>query len=215
MGSIKTTDVVLADSHILVREGMARLLKRQSGIRIAGAASSFEELEELLIHRPCRVLVLDYSLTSGRRLNNLPAIKQSNPGIRILVTSIYNQEWYALSAIRLGADAFLWKGRPAGELTKAVLALGRGERYIDMDLSEYLTYRQYSLFREPFENLISSRELEVVRQLAGGNTLNGIASCLGLDVRTVCTYRTRVLEKMGWKTTADLISFAIRAGLGH
>ena len=205
--------ILLADDHALLRSGLRRILEEAlPGVQV-GEAGSTDEVLAALPKEAWDLLILDISMPGRSGLDALPDLKALRPALPILVLSMFAEEQFAIRALKAGASAYLTKERAPEELIQAVRTVLGGRRYIGASLAEALA-SHVSADREgaPHERL-SAREFEVLRLIAAAKTASEIAEELGLSVKTVSTYRARILEKMQLATNAELMQYALRHGL--
>lgn len=204
--------VFLTDDHAIVREGLKRVLSDAPGIEVIGEASNgHEALDRLRSVKP-DVMVLDLNMPGRGGLETLREIRDQYPKVRVLVLSMHPEDQFALRVLREGARGYLNKGSAAEDLAPAVLKIAAGGTWVSPALTERMVEVIGGKNEEQHEKL-SSREFEVLRALARGRTVSEIAGDLFLSVKTVSTYRTRILEKMQLRTTAELMHYAIERGL--
>jgi len=204
--------VALADDHRIVREGLRRLLAAAADVNVVGEVGSGDELLAFLSREPADVLVLDVSMPRTSFTSLLGALREAHPRLRIVVLSAHAETEYAVRALREGAAGYLTKERSSEELVEAVRRVARGARYVTPSVAELLA-EDVAGEREDDAGVLSDRELEVLRLIGAGRSVKEIAAQLRLSPKTVSTYRTRMLEKLSLKTTADLIRFALARGL--
>jgi len=201
--------VMLVDDHPIVRRGLKETLSAEADVVVVGEAARSEEVLAALTANPCDVVLLDISLPGRGGLDVLKAIRQSFPDVRVLVVSTHDESQYAVRAMRAGAAGYLTKTSPPEELVRAVRQLMRTGRYINEEVGAALAqFAQDDRPGPPHERL-SDREHEVLRLLTAGKTVSDIANELSLSVKTVSTYRTRLVEKLGVRTTSDLVRYAL------
>ena len=201
--------ILLVDDHAIVRAGVRRLLQDEFRDAIVDEASTAEEASaSIAAHRP-DVVVLDISLDGRSGLDLLPEIA---PLARVIMLSSFSDPQFAVRSIRDGALAFLAKERAPRELIEAVRTVMGGRRFIGAELAEQLAALVASDHPRAHESL-SAREFEVFRLIASAKSVSEISRELGLSVKTVSTYRARILEKMGLSSNAELMQYAIRHGL--
>lgn len=205
--------LAIVDDHGIVRAGFREMLANELGIHIAFEAGSGEEALKLLREKPCDVLLLDLSLPGQSGIDVLRTVRQHYDTLKVLVLSGYPEERYALPMIRNGANGYLCKDCERDELLRAINTVAQGRRYVSGKTAELLAG---SLFGEsnaaPHESL-SERELQVFLRLAKGETVSGIAEVLNLSIKTVSTYRSRLLEKLNVNSNAELATYAHHNGL--
>ena len=201
--------VTLVDDHPIVRRGLRDTLSAEADIVVVGEAARSEEVLAALSASPCDVVLLDISLPGRGGLDVLKDIRRSFPDVRVLVVSTHDESQYAVRAMRAGAAGYLTKTSPPEELVRAVRQLMRTGRYINEEVGAALAqFAQDDRPGPPHERL-SDREHEVLRLLTAGKTVSDIANELSLSVKTVSTYRSRLVEKLGVRTTSDLVRYAL------
>lgn len=205
--------LAIVDDHSIVRAGFREMLANELGISVELEAASGEEALKLLREKPCDVLLLDLSLPGQSGIDVLRTVRQHYEQMKVLVLSGFPEERYALPMMRNGANGYLCKDREREELLKAIRTVAQGRRYISGKTAELLAG---SLVGEteaaPHESL-SERELQVFLRLAKGETVSTIADVLNLSVKTVSTYRSRLLEKLEVSSNAELATYAYHNGL--
>lgn len=201
--------VLLVDDHALVREGLRRMLGTSGRIEVVGeAADGVEAMARVQTLRP-DVVLLDVSMPRKNGIDTAAEIDALDLEIRTLILTMYSDAEYALRALRAGASGFLWKGAGLRELLDAVTTVAEGQSYVPRDLRE-----QARLPIEPSSaELLTRRQLEVMRRLVQGMTNREIALELGISVRTVDTHRGQILKKLKVRNNSELTRFAIRSGL--
>lgn len=206
-------NILLADDHAILRHGLRKILTEEFGANVGEVASCPELLAELRTKRPWDVLVLDIAMAGQNSLNVLPEVRELRPRMPVVVLSMYGERQFVIRALRAGASAYLTKERAPDELIRAIRAVLEGKRYIGESAAQQLAdHLALGSTEDPHEAL-SPREHEIFLALAAAKSVSDIASELGLSVKTISTYRKRILEKMDMKTNADLMQYAIRRGL--
>lgn len=200
--------VILVDDHPLVRRGIRETLAAEIDIAVVAEAARSEEVLSVLHAHACDVVLLDISLPGRGGLDVLKDVHRDFPRVRVLVVSTYAESQYALRAIRAGAAGYLTKTSAPEELVRAVRSLMSG-RYINETVAAVLADYAQDDWAGPLHERLSDRELEVLRLLVAGRTVSEVADDLSLSDKTVSTYRTRVMEKLGVRTAADLIRYAL------
>lgn len=206
--------VFLADDHPVVRKGLQRILEEQPGITVAGEASDGEAMLASLLKVPADVLLLDVSMPGPGLVPLLQELRTAHPTLPVLVLSVHPEDQYALRALRAGARGYLTKDHSPEELVAAVRKVYRGGRYVSATLAERLAaeFDAAGSARAPHEDL-SDREFEVLCLVGSGRSVTEVAATLGLSVKTVSTYRTRLLQKMAANSNADLVRYVATHGL--
>lgn len=205
--------VLITDDHPVVRRGIRQILEDDERISLIQEASNGKELFERLEEHLFDVILLDISLPGRSGLDLISQIKRTQQSIAILILSIHSEEMYAIKALKSGASGYLTKASAPEELISAIIKVSRGERYITASLAERLAESLISDSEKPLYQLLSQRELDVLRLLAEGNKNVQIAAELNLSPKTISTYRERLLKKLKLHTTADLIRYAIIEGI--
>lgn len=206
--------VLIGDDHSIVRAGLKRILQLEFPDVVIGEAANGGDLLARAKAEPWDVLILDVALGPENGLSTLPALRKARPELPVIVLSMYGDRQFVLRALADGASAYLTKEQAADkDLIKAIRTVCSGRRYLSDCLAEQLIDNlARNRSGKPHETL-SSRELEVFLLLAAARSVSDIAERLGLSVKTVSTYRTRILEKMSLKSNAEIIQYAIRSGL--
>lgn len=205
--------ILIVDDHAIVRAGVKRLLEDEFRDVVVDEASNAGEAEQRIASTAPDLVLLDISLPGRSGLDLLPAIRAATPGTRVIVLSSFADAQFAVRAIRDGASAYLTKERAPRELIDAIRTVSSGRRFIGAELAEQLAALVASDHGTAPHEALSSREFEVFRLIASARSVSEIANELGLSVKTVSTYRTRILEKMGMSSNAELMQYALRHGL--
>lgn len=209
--------ILIADDHSIVRSGLKRMLEGGPPDVVVGEATNTVELLAAVKSKEWDAVILDVALGAESGLAALPRIKELRPKLPVVVLSMYGERQFVMRALADGASAYLTKERAADEeLFRAIRTVCAGRRYLGEALAEQLADHiaggSSSNPGSPHQTL-SSRELEVFLLLAAAKTVSEIAERLGISVKTVSTYRTRILEKMTLQSTAEIIQYAVRNGL--
>ena len=209
--------VLVVDDHAVVRRGVVQIVTEAAEMQCTGEAGTSVEALRLARAHEYDVVVLDIHLPDGSGLDVLKQLRAFKPGLPVLMLSMYPEQQYALRALRAGAMGYLTKDSVPDELVAALHKLARGERYVSQSLAATLAAQLGAGGPSPEESTpveaLSDREEQVLRLLAAGQTVSHIAQTLSLSVKTVSTYRTRILEKLHLTTTAELIRYALDHGL--
>ncbi|WP_334120887.1 response regulator transcription factor [Limnobacter sp.] len=204
--------LAIIDDHAIVRAGFREMLSDELGLHIAFEAGNAEEAQTMLREHSCDVLLLDISLPDLSGIDLLRSIKQRN-NTQVLIISSFSEERYALPMIRNGASGYLCKDCNRDDLINAIHTVAKGHRYISPKTAELLANEMTGNIDKPAHELLSERELQVFLRLAKGESVSVIAETLHLSVKTVSTYRTRVLEKLTVSSNAELATYAHQHGL--
>jgi DNA-binding NarL/FixJ family response regulator len=207
------TRVLIADDHALVRAGLRQYLQQNGRFASIAEASSGSQALDMLRGARFDLLILDINMPDRGGLDILKHVRASYPETRVLVLSAYPERQYAVNVLKAGASGYLSKESAPDELMKAVNQVMAGKRYVSSSLAELLVSELDSDHDKPLHAGLSEREFQIFCKLASGQSVSEIASELSLSVKTVSTYRTRVLEKMSFKSNADITSYALRNGL--
>ncbi len=202
--------VLIADDHPMVRAGMRQFLESEIKPRhIAEAGTGQEVLDKLRAER-FDLLILDINMPDRGGLDILRNIQASQPQLRVLVVSGYPERQYAVNVLKAGAAGYLQKEAASEELIKAVNVVLSGRRYVSATLAEQLVKDLDGDRDQPAHAALSEREFQIFCKLAMGRSVSDIARELFLSVKTVSTYRSRILEKMSFSSNADMTTYALR-----
>jgi len=201
--------ILIVDDHEVLRDGVKRIFDKQPGATVFGEASTAPEALRLARDEAWDVVVLDLSLGGRNGLEVLKELRQLRPHLPVLILSMHSEELFARRAFKAGAAGYITKDSPRTELVAAVNKVIQGGTYVSPALAEKLVGDLRRDTDRPPHELLSDREFEVLRLIASGKTVSEIADILALSSGTISTYRTRILEKMGLKTNAELTLYAI------
>ncbi len=205
-------NILLVDDHALLRAGLCRILVEDLKAQVGEAANAGEALQQMAA-QAWDLVLLDISLPGRSGLDLLPELRATWPHSKVIIISSFDDQQFAVRAFRDGAQAFLTKERAPRELMQAIEVVLGGRRYITADLAEQMmSLLTLDAPRAPHESL-SSREFEVFRLMASAKSPKEIAWQLDISAKTVSTYRTRILEKMGMTSNVELMQYAVRHGL--
>jgi two-component system, NarL family, invasion response regulator UvrY len=205
--------IAIVDDHQIVRAGFREMLAEELDLSIELEAASGEEALEGLRHTACDVVLLDLALPGQSGVDVLRALRQRFDGVKVLVLSGFPEERYAVAMIRNGADGYLCKDCDREELLRAIRTVAQGRRYVSPRTAELLADEVTGDSPGLPHEQLSERELQVFLRLAGGESVSAIAAALHLSIKTVSTYRSRLLEKLALSSNAELAAYAIRHGL--
>jgi two-component system invasion response regulator UvrY len=201
---------LIADDHAVVRQGLKQILGDTPEMLVAGEATNGQEVLDKVRAEPWDVVVLDISMPDRSGLDILKQLRSERPKLPVLVLSMHSEDQYAMRVLKAGASGYLTKDSAPDELVKAIRKVVSGGRYVSSFLAEKLAFEiGTDSSRLPHETL-SDREFQVLRLIAAGKSVTEIAAELYLSVKTVSTYRARMLEKMNLGTTAELIHYAVQ-----
>jgi two-component system, NarL family, invasion response regulator UvrY len=205
--------LIVADDHQLVRAGICELIAAQDDFQVVAQCRTGKETLAALQAHPCHELLLDLSLPDMSGLDVLKAARIHHPSVAVLVLSGYPERQFGINVLRAGAHGFVSKSVDEAELLRAVRTVARGGHYVGPELACLLVNGVDTAADKPAHSVLSEREFQIFCRLAEGSSVTEIANKLCLSVKTVSTYRSRLLEKMGMNTNADVTSYAIRNGL--
>jgi two-component system invasion response regulator UvrY len=206
-------DVIVCDDHPVVRQGLAWIIQNNMAVGSLREAASGAALIDLVREKPGDVVLLDVGLPGRGGLEVLRQIRQEWPRLPVLMLSVHPADQYAVRALRAGASGYLTKDLAAQELVNAVKTVTGGHRYVTAEVAERLADDlTRNTEREPHDAL-SDREFEVLHLLGAGRSVRQIADELCLSYNTISTYRSRILSKLGLKSDADVIRYALLRGL--
>ena len=207
--------VLVADDHRIVRAGIAQFIADEADMVVAAEAASGDEVLALVRHESFDVVLLDISMPDKSGIDTLRILRQSQPDLPVLMLSGYPEEHYAVNLLRAGASGYIAKDADPAEMIRAIRVVARGKRYLSETAAELvsaeLTRPEGSA--RPLHETLSVREFQIFRKLAAGQSPTAIGEELHLSVKTVSTYRARVLEKMNLQNNADLTYYAVKHGL--
>jgi DNA-binding NarL/FixJ family response regulator len=205
--------VLICDDHPIVRKGLKDILQQEGPAVTVGEAASVQDALDLGRKQQWDAVVLDITMPGRSGLELLKQLREERPNLPVLVLSVHPAEQYALRVLRAGASGYLTKESAPDELLTAVRRIVRGGRYISPSVGETLAADLGRPADELPHQSLSDREFEILRLVASGKRPSEIADELHLSVKTVSTYRARVLQKLNLRTTAQLMRYAIKHGL--
>jgi two-component system invasion response regulator UvrY len=205
--------VLIADDHAVFRRGLRETLAEFFFKVTFGEAKTAQETVELVRRHDWDVVILDISMPGKSGLDVLDELRRLRPRLPILLLSMHPEEQFARRALKTGAAGYLTKESVPEELKEAVRKVVAGGRYVSATLAEKLAVDLRAGADTPLYELLSDREFQVLRMIASGKSVKDIAEELSLSVKTVSTYRARILEKSGMKTNAELIRYALQSQL--
>lgn len=203
----------LADDHELLRETLRDKFAHCRDIRLVGEAGSLQSLMKTIQSAAPDVLLLDVKLADGNALSAVPPIKAMLPSCKIVILTMYDHPRYASHAMELGADGFVVKGDSFEELLRAVHGVAKGAQHLSNTMRSRMTPLAIGRKKRGVVESLSPREFQVLLLLAGGMGCKQIAAQLEVSEKSVTTYRARILSKLGLSNNAELIRFALEAGL--
>ncbi|RXK57535.1 response regulator transcription factor [Lacibacter luteus] len=205
--------ILIADDHAIVRRGLRLLLLEEYPSAEIGEASDAETLINKIIQHEWDVVICDISMPGRSGLDALSQIKQMAPKLPVLIMSMYPEDQYALRVLKAGAAGYLGKETIHDDIIKAIHTVELGKKFITPTIAEKLAKAFEEDQSDQLHEKLSDREFDVFKMLASGKAVSEIANQFALSVTTVSTYRSRVLEKMGMKSNADLTRYALEKKL--
>ncbi|MES2553046.1 MAG: response regulator transcription factor [Pseudomonadota bacterium] len=202
--------ILLVDDHNIVRTGLRNLIELEKDLEVAGEASNGVEALKLVRANTYDIIVMDISMPDKNGVDTLHDLKHVAPDLPVMILSGYAEQQYALNLMRSGCKGYLSKDADSDEIIKAIRTICNGRRYISAELAELMASEMSHPSEKQLHETLSDREFQVFFKLAGGLSATEIGDELNISVKTVSTYRTRILEKMSLKNNADLTYYAIK-----
>ena len=201
--------ILIVDDHVIVREGIKRIINDTKDIKIVSEAANGHDAMELISKNKYDLILLDISMPGENGLQTLKLIKKHNNKIPVLMLSMHSEEQYAMRSIKAGASGYLTKDTASSQLVTAIRKINNGRKFISKEVAELLATNLYHEDeKEPHEHL-SDREFEILKMIASGGTVKSIAEELSISPKTVSTYRTRILDKLSMRNNSDIIHYVI------
>lgn len=205
--------ILIADDHAIVRKGLKQILLEQYPTAVIGEVADAEALLLATINEKWDVVICDMSMPGRSGLDALNQIKQSSPGLPVLIMSMYPEEQYALRVLKAGASGFLGKETIHDDIVKAIETVRIGKKFITPAIAEKLADAFNAGAKGKLHEALSDREFDVFKLLATGKSVSEIAEQLSLSATTVSTYRSRIMDKMSMQSNADLTRYALENSL--
>lgn len=202
--------ILIVDDHDVVRVGFRQILSEHSRFKVTGEANCAKQAFELLRKETFDIVLLDLSLPDGSGVDILRKIRERYPDTKVLMLSGFAEEQYGVNMLRAGAAGFLSKTCTSEQLINAIEVIAIGRRYVSPKLTEILAEGLNAPMDKPLHEQLSEREFQIFCRLSEGKTVSEIAESLFISVKTVSTYRARLLEKMGLKTNSELTYYALK-----
>jgi two-component system, NarL family, invasion response regulator UvrY len=210
-----TIRLLIADDHEIVRAGLAQFISEQDDMEVTAQAATGDEVLALVRAQDFGVVLMDISMPHKNGIDTLRILRQSHPALPVLILSGYPEAHYAVNLLRAGANGYIAKDASAEEMIRAIRIVARGKRYLSETAAELVSAElaRPQGSAQALHETLSSREFQIFRKLAAGQSATEIGEELHISIKTVSTYRSRVLEKMHLKTNADLTYYAIKNSL--
>ena len=202
--------ILIADDHAIVRAGLKQFIADQLDMEVAGEAATGAETIALVRSQEFDIVLLDISMPDKNGIDTLKSIKHIKPELPVLILSAHAEEQYAVNLLRAGASGYINKETASTQLVGAVRTAVQGRKYVSPTLAQVLAEGISGNGDEPLHGSLSQREFQIFCKLAGGQSVSEIAKELFLSVKTVSTYRSRILEKMNFKSNADITYYAVK-----
>jgi len=202
--------VLVVDDHPIVRQGLKQVISEESDMAVFGEAQNSQEVFDLIRKQDWDVVVLDVTMPGRGGLDVLKEIKHERPKLPVLMLSVHPEDQYAVRTLKAGASGYLTKESAPEELVRAIRKILEGGKYVSSTFAEKLAFHLGSDTEKPLHGILSDREYQVMLMIASGKTTRIIAEEMSLSVKTVSTYRARVLEKMRLKGNTDLTYYVFK-----
>jgi DNA-binding NarL/FixJ family response regulator len=202
--------ILIADDHAIVRAGLKQFIADEPDMAVAGEAGTGEEALGFVRAQECDIVLLDIFMPDCNGIDTLRRLKQIKPELPVLILSGFSEQQYALNLLRAGASGYIAKETAPEQLVTAIRAVVQGRKYVSPAVAQMLLNDLGPTSGQPLHASLSEREFQIFCKLAAGLSVSRIAEELFLSVKTVSTYRTRILEKMNMTTNADLTYYAIK-----
>jgi len=202
--------ILIADDHTIFREGLKHILAEYPDLVVADEANNGQEVLDKIWKNNYDMVLLDITMPGMTGLEVLKQLKNDKPKLPVLILSMHPEEQYAIRVLRAGASGYLTKESAPDELITAIRKISQGRKYITSSLAERLATEVEADSEKPLHDILSDREYQVLRMIAAGKTVKHIAKELSLSIKTVSTYRARIMEKMKMKTNAEVMHYVIK-----
>jgi two-component system, NarL family, invasion response regulator UvrY len=202
--------ILIADDHTMFREGLKHILAEYPDLVVTDEANNGQEVLDKIWKNNYDMVLLDITMPGMTGLEALKQLKNDKPKLPVLILSMHPEEQYAVRVLRAGASGYLTKESAPDELITAIRKISQGRKYITPSLAERLASEFEADSERPLHDILSDREYQVLRMIAEGKTVKYIAKELSLSIKTVSTYRTRIMEKMKMKTNAEVMHYVIK-----
>ena len=205
--------IMIVDDHAIVREGLKQIVRQTDDMEVVAEAENGSDMLKILQEKTFDIVLLDISIPGRNGIDYLKDVKQLKPDLPVLILSMHPEEQFAMRALTAGAAGYLTKKSASRELIAAIRKVADGRKYVSPEFADKILMELDKDAEKPPYKRLSDREFEVMRRIASGETISEIAEGLNLSVQTISTYRSRILDKMNLKTSAELTYYAIKNGL--
>jgi two-component system, NarL family, invasion response regulator UvrY len=202
--------VLVVDDHPIVRQGLKQILSEEPDMAVLGEAQNSQEVLELVHNQDWDIVVLDITMPGRGGLDVLKEVRHERPNLPVLMLSVHSEDQYAVRTLKAGAAGYMTKESAPEELVRAIRKILRGGKYVSSTLAEKMAFHLEAETEKPLHDSLSDREYQVMLMIASGKRTGAIAEEMSLSVKTVSTYRARILEKMGMKGNADLTYYVFK-----
>jgi len=202
--------ILIADDHAIVRAGLRQFIADEKDMVVAGEAADGMETLAFVRGEECDVVLLDISMPGKNGIDTLRQLKRSRPELPVLILSAYSEQQFAVSLLRAGASGYINKESASEQLVSAIRTVIKGGKYVSPSVAQVLVSGLSSEGDKPLHSTLSKREFQIFYRLAAGASVSKIAEELYLSVKTVSTYRARILEKMHMTSNAELTYYAVK-----
>lgn len=206
-------NVLIADDHALIREGLKKILDGEPDMTVVGEANNVVELVTQLKRLAVNIILLDITMPGESGLDALKELRQKYPQVPVLILSFHPEHRFAVRALKAGAAGYLTKESAAEEVVQAIRKVVGGGKYVSAALAEQLATELDNASDKPLHETLSDREFQVMRLIAAGKKSSEIAEELAVSVNTINTYRMRIFEKMKMESNVELSRYAVEHGL--
>lgn len=200
--------ILIADDHAIVRQGLRQILEEELRMEIVAEYDNGADALNWLLNHDCDIALIDIAMPGMNGIELLKRLHREKPGLPVLVLSTYAENQYAVRLIKAGACGYLTKECAPMEIVEAVRSVASGKKYFSQAVVQMLAREISTLQELPPHETLSAREFQIFMLLASANTVTNIANVLGLSVKTVSTYRRRILEKMRLRNNSELMCYA-------
>ncbi len=210
---MKPLKVFLADDHLLIREGLKKILAPEKHFTVIGESGDPDEVLDFINNNEIDILILDLNMPGRNGLDVLKQVKNIKPEVKVLILSMYSEEQFGERTIKAGASGYITKESASEELLNALHKIAKGGNYVSPAFAEKLLFKKKNFPEKKPHEILSDREFQIMILLAKGKTQVEISNELALSTSTVNTYRSRILEKLNLKSNAEIIRYAIQNNL--